>query len=91
MAAVARVLDQASHYDCHGSALLCRARVQLLRQGVPLVPGAAEPLAGQEMVLGDLDSVIHECICRLRTNTLQLNTENSKLHTVMDYGSACQL
>ena len=37
----------------------------------------------QEMVLDDLDSVIHECVCRLRTNTLQLNTENSKLRPAM--------
>ena len=39
--------------------------------------------AEQEMVFDNLDSVIHECVCRLRTNTLQLNTENSKLRSAM--------
>ena len=37
----------------------------------------------QERILDDLDVTIHESICRLRTNTLQLNTEDSKLRSAM--------
>ena len=37
----------------------------------------------QEKTLDDLDNVVHESICRLRTNTLQLNTEDSKLRSAM--------
>ena len=37
----------------------------------------------QEMVLDDLDNIVHEVVCRLRTNTLQLNTDNSQLIAAM--------
>ena len=37
----------------------------------------------QERILDDLDVTIHKSICRLRTNTLQLNTEDSKLRSAM--------
>ena len=43
--------DLDRHSSCHGPALLCWARMQLLRQGLPLVPGAPEPSTGQELVL----------------------------------------
>jgi 16S rRNA A1518/A1519 N6-dimethyltransferase RsmA/KsgA/DIM1 with predicted DNA glycosylase/AP lyase activity len=37
----------------------------------------------QKIILDNLDNIIHESVCRLRTNTLQLNTENSKLRAAM--------
>ena len=37
----------------------------------------------QKSVLKNLDSVVHEGVCRLRTNTLQLNTESPELRGAM--------
>ena len=39
--------------------------------------------AEQEKNLDDLDNLVHESVCRLRTNTLQLNTDNTKLRSAM--------
>ena len=39
--------------------------------------------AEQEKNLDDFDNIVHEAVCRLRTNTLQLNTDNNKLRSAM--------
>ena len=57
-------------------------RIKTLRSQIEISLG--RKIRGeQERILDDLDVTIHESICRLRTNTLQLNTEDSKLRSAM--------
>ena len=58
------------------------ARIKTLRPQIIETLGA-NIKGEQEMILDNLDNIIHEAVCRLRTNTLQLNTENSKLRAAM--------